>query len=196
MRVCRIHVRQKRETPITPEELRDGIFALFTRRFGTVAELLIKRMQGLAPARAQFHDLFDDLARKRVEVKFSRVLNAHEGAITEANVLAAIEAARAERKAVPVEDAEQEDYDCNIQQVKRSEFDVLYYGLFFRNRIVVFRVASADVAGIPGYSDKQHKGNVGEGQFHISAKTYAWHRANRLYTELTYEQLLTYLAPA
>lgn len=169
---------------------------MFTRRFGTVAELLIKRMQGLAPARAQFHDLFDDLAKKRVEVKFSRVLNAHEGAITEATVLAAIEAARAERKAVPVGDAEREDYDCNIQQVKCSEFDVPYYGLFFRDRVVVFRAASADVPRSPGYSDKQHKGNVGEGQFHISAKTYAWHRKNRFYAELTYQQLLDYLGPA
>lgn len=180
---------------MTPEELRDGIFALFTRRFGTVAELMVKRMQDLAPARARFHDLFDDLAKKRVEVKFSRVLNAHEGAITSANVLEAIEAARAERKAVAVDHAECDDYDCNIQQVKCAEFDVLYYGLFFRDRIVVFRVDSDKVPAIPGYSDRQHKGNEGEGQFHISAKHYGWHRDNHFYAELTYDQLLAYLEP-
>jgi hypothetical protein len=181
---------------MTPDELRDGIFALFTRRFGTVAELLVQRMQTLGPARARFHDLFDDLASKRVEVKFSRVLNAHDGAITAANVLSAIEAARAERKAVAVSDAERDEYDCNIQQVKCAEFDVLYYGLFFRDRIVIFRADCAAVPGMPGYSDKQHKGNQGEGQFHISAKSYGWHRREHFYAELTYEELLRLLGPA
>jgi hypothetical protein len=178
---------------MTADELRDGIFSLFTRRFGTVAELMIKRMESLGPARARFHDLFDDLAKKRVEVKFSRVLNSHDGAITAVNVLAAIEAARTERKAVAVGDAENEEYDCNIQQVKCAEFDVLYYGLFFQDRVVVFRADSRDVLAIPGYSGKQHKGNEGEGQFHISAKTYAWHRRKHFYAELSYEQLLLYL---
>lgn len=181
---------------MTADELRDGIFALFTSRFGKVAELMVKRMRGFGPARLQFHDLFDDLASKRVEVKFSRVLYSHDEAITEANILAAIEAARTERKAVTVGDAEIADYDCNIQQVKCAEFDMLYYGLFFRDRIVVFRAASKDIPASPGFSAKQHRGNEGEGQFHLSAKTYGWHRKGRFYADLTYDQLLSYLGGA
>lgn len=38
---------------MTPEELRDGIFALNTRRFGTVAEIMVKKLKGLGEA--QFH---------------------------------------------------------------------------------------------------------------------------------------------
>ncbi len=179
---------------MTPVDLRDGIFALFTRRFGTVAEILIKRMQRLGQARARFHDLFDEIESRRVEVKFSRALASHDDPITTENVLRAIEAALLERKAVAVSNATTESYDCNIQQVKRSEFDVLYYGIFFRDAVVVFRAESKDIPAMPGYSDKQHKGNHGEGQFHISSETYHWHRKNRFYTELTYEQLLGYLS--
>ena len=125
---------------MTPEELRDGIFALHTRRFGTVAELLVKRLQGLSPARGRFHDLFDDIEKKRVEVKFSRVLRAHEEAITATNVLRAIESALTERTALSREEAGFASFDCNIQQVKRAEFDVLYYGLFFRDGVSIFRI--------------------------------------------------------
>lgn len=178
---------------MNPTQLRDGIFALFTRRFGTVAEIMIKRMQRLGPARARFHDLFDEMENKRVEVKFSRALAAHDGPITTENVLQAIEAALFERKAVMIADAATEAYDCNIQQVKCSEFDVLYYGIFFRDAIVVFRAESNEIPHTPGYSDKQHKGNKGEGQFHISSETYGWHRKARFYAELTYDQLLGFL---
>jgi hypothetical protein len=153
-------------------------------------------MQKLGPARARFHDLFDDLENHRVEVKFSRVMSSHDQPITEGNVLEAIEMARAERKAVSIEDATLVSFDCNIQQIKCAEFDVLYYGLFFQDGVVIFRSTCADVPQTPGYSNKQHKGNVGEGQFHISDKTYAWHRKARFYAEISYEQLLGHLSPA
>ena len=52
-------------------------------------------------------------------------------------------------------------FDCNIQQVKTKEFDVLYYGLFFEDIIHNYRIKSDLVKNIPGYSDKQHRGNVG-----------------------------------
>jgi hypothetical protein len=94
-----------------------------------------------------------------------------------------------------VRDAASDEYDCNIQQVKCADFDVLYYGLFFSDMVVVFRVTSGDIPSTPGYSSKQHRRNVGEGQFHISGKNYAWHRRTRFYAELTYDQLLSYLSP-
>ena len=37
------------------------------------------------------------------------------------------------------------DFDCNIQQVKRLEFDVLYYGLFFADRIAIFKMHSSEI---------------------------------------------------
>lgn len=41
---------------------------------------------------------------------------------------------------------------------------------------------------IPGYSDKQHRGNVGEGQFHINNKNISEHE-KYLDKKVTYEEL-------
>lgn len=54
-------------------------------------------------------------------------------------------------------------FDCNIQQVKRAEFDILYYNFFFADNIAIFKMASEDVLRCPGFSDFQHMGNAGEG---------------------------------
>lgn len=37
-------------------------------------------------------------------------------------------------------------FDCNIQQVKRKEFDLLYYGLFFADKIEVYKMTSKEKA--------------------------------------------------
>ena len=124
-------------------------------------------MQRLGPARAEFHDLFDEMESKRVEVKFSRALAAHDGPITTDNVLRAIEAALFERKAVAIADAASETL-THLQHSagECAEFDVLYYGIFFRDAMVVFRAESTEIPRSPGYSGKQHKGNrAREGQF-------------------------------
>jgi hypothetical protein len=40
------------------------------------------------------------------------------------------------------------------------------------------------------YSDFQHKGNVGEGQFHINSRTVQVHLDHYLHKTLTYDELL------
>ena len=59
---------------------------------------------------------------------------------------------------------------------KRKEFDILYYGLFFADVIEIFKINSNEIADCPGYSDKQHRGNKGEGQFHLNQDNLAYHR--------------------
>ena len=81
------------------------------------------------------------------------------------------------------------DFDCNIQQVKRFEFDVLYYGLFFADRIAIFKMHSNEILSCFGYSDKQHKGNEGEGQFHLNRNSIDYHMDNHFIQWLTYEDL-------
>ena len=85
-------------------------------------------------------------------------------------------------------------FDCNIQQVKCTEFDVLYYGLFFADRIEIFMMRSAEILNCPGYSDKQHRGNEGEGQFHLNQDNIEYHRQHHLQRVLTYEELYTLLS--
>jgi hypothetical protein len=173
--------------------LRDGIFALHTRRFGSVAEVMIRRLIQCGRGRNLFHDLYDDAAHHRIEVKFSRVQKSAETTISEATVLNCIEEATSAQRMVPFAEWRQNVFDCNIQQVKRAEFDVLYYGLFFADCIVIFRINSGDIGAQIYYSDKQHKGNVGEGQFHVNQDTLQIHLDNYLYQKLTYEELLQLL---
>jgi len=157
------------------EKLRDGIFALRTRRFGSVAECMVKRLLNCSLARSLFHDLYDDAQQRRIEVKFSVVQKKVERTVTEQTVLRCIEEATAENRMVAFSEWRQHEFDSNIQQVKRAEFDVLYYGLFFSDCVQIFRINSSEIktrrqGGDIGYSDRQHKGNVGEGQFHITQK--------------------------
>ena len=86
------------------------------------------------------------------------------------------------------------DFDCNIQQVKRLEFDVLYYGLFFADRIAIFKMHSNEILSCFGYSDKQHKGNEGEGQFHLNRSSIDYHMQNHFVQWLTYEELYNLLS--
>lgn len=162
------------------ETLRDGIFALRTRRIGAVAECMIKRLMKYSKARSLFHDLYDDGRKHRIEVKFSVVQKKAETTVTEDTVLQCIEGAVAENRMVAFSQWKQQKFDCNIQQVKRKEFDVLYYGLFFADCIQIFRIESREIrenakGGRIYYSDFQHKGNIGERQFHINSRTLQIH---------------------
>lgn len=181
------------------ETLRDGIFALQTRRFGSVAECLIHRLGRYAKARNQFHDLFDDQTQHRIEVKCSRVQKAAETTVTESTVLRCIEEAVARNRLVAFSEWRRHRFDCNIQQVKRAEFDRLYYGLFFADCVKIFRIESKDIkensrGGLIYYSDFQHKGNRGEGQFHVNDQTLPIHLKHYLYKSLTYDELFKHLA--
>ena len=115
------------------EKLRDGIFALRTRRFGSVTECMIKRLLTYSKARSLFHDLYDDQRKHRIEVKFSVVQKKAETTVTEETVLRCIEESVAENRMVAFPAWKQHKFDCNIQQVKRAEFDSpLLWAVLFR----------------------------------------------------------------
>src|SRR5258706_12981015 len=95
------------------EKLRDGIFALRTRRFGSVAECMVKRLLQCSKAKSLFHDLFDDANQHRIEVKFSVVQKKAERTVTEETVLRCIEESRAEERMVAFADWRSCEFDCN-----------------------------------------------------------------------------------
>lgn len=184
------------------EKLRDGIFALRTRRIGSVAECMIKRLLKFSKGRSLFHDLYDDQLNRRIEVKFSVVQKKAKMTVTEETVLRSIEEAateKAQNRMVAFSEWKKHKFDCNIQQVKRAEFDVLYYGLFFSDCVKIFRIESKEIkentrSGRIYYSDRQHKGNIGEGQFHINQKTLQIHLDHYHYKTLTYDEFYKLLA--
>lgn len=151
---------------------------------------MIQRLAKLGKARSQFHDLYCDIRDRRVEVKFSRAMRTSKIPVTEHTVLQCIEAATSEKRLIAWSERIKTSFDCNIQQIKRREFDDLYYGVFFSDVVTIFHIESRDIGPHIGYSDKQHKGNVGEGQFHINQDTIRIHEENYLYKKLTYARLL------
>jgi hypothetical protein len=175
------------------DNLKDGIFNLNTRRFGTVAEVMIRRMFKLGRSKNQFHDLYDDLENHGVEVKFSTVRKKNGRVITEESVLQCISDELSSIRQINFSEWQKYEFDCNIQQIKRDQFEILYYGLFFSDVVVIFRIKSDEIGDQIYYSNKQHKGNEGEGQFHMNEKTLQIHIKNYLYQVLSYEELYSLL---
>lgn len=170
------------------QEFREGIFSLRTRRFGAVAEYMIKALISVDMSHNLAYDLTDS-EMNRIEVKFSTVMKKNKSTITEQNVIQQILDSTVEHRIMDSHDIFTSKFDCNIQQVKTAEFDVLYYGLFFQDRIAIFKVDSHEVFSLPNYSNKQHRGNEGEGQFHLNEKTIRYHLDNQLYRWVSYEEL-------
>ena len=168
---------------------RNGIFALRTRRFGSVAEIMVKKLYNLKPSTTLLYDLFDPVDKKRIEVKFSTVSENSIRKINESNVIDECVRANAERRILSLADASRRRFNCNIQQIKCRAFDVLYYGLFFFDKILIFKMTAEQVKNCPGYSDKMHRGNKGEGQFHIENKNFVMHCENYFERELSYQEL-------
>lgn len=177
----------------TTEDIRNGIFALNTRRFGTVAENLIKVLANASWGRNISHDLFDDKTLDRIEVKFSRALRTNPDSIRAQNILEQIVSANDKSRMFKSTEWKKYTFNWNIQQIKRHEFDILYYGIFFSDKVMVFKIHSEDIGKAIQYSDRQHKGNLGEGQFHLNNSTYEHHLNNYFEIELTYYNILKLL---
>lgn len=176
------------------KEFRDGIFALRTRRFGSVAEIMIKKLYELDDSDSLAYDKRDSSSGERVEVKFSTVMKENEDTIRDENVVDQCLKANLANRVMRRSETNTYKFDCNIQQVKRKEFDVLYYGIFFSDEIEIFCVRSDEITHLRGYSDRQHRGNEGEGQFHVNNKTISYHREHYLKCVCTYEELFNLFA--
>ncbi len=172
---------------------RDGIFSLRTRRFWDVAEIMIKKKFNLEWSNKNSHDLIDSKNNDKVEVKFSTALKSHKETINEENVITEILEARNEERMFKQKDWKEYEFDCNIQQVKKKEFDWLYYGIFFSDKVEIFYIKKHNINGSISYSNKQHRWNIWEWQFHVNKTTYENHKENFFIESITYEELLTLL---
>ena len=166
------------------EQFKSGIFNLDTN-FGELAQLMIKELENFSPANNKYFDLLDS-NNKKIEVKFSRAKKKLK-ALEESNIIELCLNSSSDSRVLTEADATNITFDCNIQQIKPSEFDMLYYGIFFKDKIVIFRAQSSVVPNMPGYSI-QHKGGT-EYQFHINKSNYSEHKRNYFYKELTYSML-------
>ena len=58
-------------------------------------------------------------------------------------------------------------FDMNFQQIKPACADVFIWIAVWRDVIKYWVISSTEVKSNRYYSDKQHRGNIGEGQLHI-----------------------------
>ncbi len=168
-------------------DFREGIYSLYTTRFGTVAELMVQKLYDMSNSNTT---AFDKIYQgERVEIKFSRALKENTDKIRLANVIEQCLNNSSKNRGIKYYIDNKPAFDCNIQQVKPAEFDWLYYGLFFLDCIVIFKIKSQDIPTLPNWSDKQHRGNVSEGQFHITNGCLDYHVNHHLERIITYEEL-------
>lgn len=83
----------------------------------------------------------------------------------------------------------------NIQQIKKDSFDYMYYTLFFKESIVVFKISYDEI--INGEKIKcaftQPSGGTIKGQFQISGYNIVNHVENHLLEIITWEEFLNSL---
>lgn len=72
-------------------------------------------------------DLKDLEKNKRIEVKFSTVMKTNQSVINSENVIEECINANLIERMIKSTDVKKEKFDCNIQQIKPQEFDILYY---------------------------------------------------------------------
>lgn len=128
------------------KSLRNGLFNMETIRFGKIAEIMIKLKFNYSSSNKTEYDLEsynkDGKIKNKIEVKFSCVREKEKG-ITEDNALDIcmqnVEN-NIEKRMISFEDRKTKEFDCNIQQIKPEFFTHMYYGLFFADKIVIFKI--------------------------------------------------------
>lgn len=243
--------------------LTNKFISLSPKKFGTFTECLTRHRYGFSSSENLSYDaLSTDL--EKIEIKSSRVILTieNDNAKNMFQSLNGLSTSLASFK-----DLFHGNFLCNIQQVKPTAFDQLYYTLFLDDVILEFKINSSDISnqlreqvtscmlfvddlknfkhpesihlyrkltsidaedtvGIikalaehsspkdkklrdfiikselfealyirskMGYSDKQHRGNSGEGQFHIKSNNIHYHLANNFTKAYTYSDFLNSL---
>lgn len=174
-------------------KLRDAIFSLHTRKFGSVVEVLVEKIL------KEFEFLVEqskDLSYNRKinglkdEIKGSRVLCKSVLNLKTDNIVEAL-LAHENHRFVNLSGDTKVEWDCNIQQIKTTLFSTLWYVLFFGDCVAVFKISSKNIIDDKNisYSNKQHRGNEGEGQFHVNEKNLKYHLEHYLVKTITYQEV-------
>jgi len=176
---------------VKEDSFRDGIINLNTRQFGTVVELIVKLLRDYQDSEQLDFDLFDPETKMNIEVKSSRVYRKRYLKFNLDNLYDLIVNNSNRNRLLTQAQAAQEQFDCNIQQVKTELFDALYYLLFFSDVVEIFRIGKDEIRTDANlsYSDKQHKGAKGEGQFHVNHKNYEYHKEKYFVQSVTYSEI-------
>ena len=161
---------------------------LETRQFGEWFEILVDKLN---PTFKPSNDLSYDRKDNdiKIEIKASRALT-KPTKVTKDNWLDIGKESKSDRL-ICDDNKLTTKWDCNIQQIKTDCFDILWYSILFQDKIYIFKIDSETIRQDSNikYSDKQHRGNTREGQFHIKNTNIQYHIDNYLYMKLDYDDL-------
>ena len=171
-------------------DFRDGILSLNTRQFGNVVEILIRFINKQKYSKVMLFDSFD-IDNKKIEIKASRVYKKNVLKLNEKNLYDLITSNSNKNRLIKQSSITKNKFDCNIQQIKTELFDELFYVLFFYDLVEMFKISKENILNDENiyYCNKQHRGNIGEGQFHINNKSYSYHKEKYFECSFTYDKL-------
>jgi|688.fasta_scaffold07890_16 hypothetical protein len=174
-------------------KLRDAIFRLQTRQFGSVAEKLLESILielGAVVKKSKNSSYDREIDGLNDEIKGSVVRKKSPLSLENGNIIETLLNHETNRF-VKFSDAQTTEWDSNIQQVKPKLFNNLWYMLFFYDCVAIFKINSSQVISDKeiSYSPKQHRGNEGEGQFHVTEEKLQYHLDNYFVKTLTYREV-------
>jgi hypothetical protein len=175
------------------KKLRDIIFRLNTRKFGDFNELLLERIlqeKGILvedSENASYDRIVDGY---NDEIKGSRVWSKSKLDLKSENVIDSL-FKHEDNLIVNIDESTFVKWDSNIQQIKSKYFKNLWYVLYFGDCIALFKIDHKQIGKDKkiSYSNKQHRGNEGEGQFHITNKNIKYHLDTYLVKKFTYTEI-------
>jgi hypothetical protein len=173
------------------EHFRNGMFLAPSRTYGeTYMEPIIRKICGLSKSSTSENDALNE-NNEGVEVKCSKVLQVKAKSKSLLERIIAESENDPLKRMVSFDDCLDENYDANIQNVKRDHFSELVYVLLFKDCIKIFKSNRDDISTIPNWSDKHGRYDAPgkSGQFNIKKKNISWHIQNNLVNTLTWDEV-------
>ena len=176
------------------DDFKQSFINLNTRKFGRATEIIIGIIYDLNISDNLEYDLSkNDL---KIEIKSSRVYKKNTLTFDKDTIYQTIISHDYRNTLLKQSDIQDDiSFDCNIQQIKIKLFDFMYYVLFFYDVIEVFKITNKDITNDMeiNYSNKQHRGNENEGQFHVNNRTYKHHKKTYFLKSYTYKELVSFI---
>jgi len=181
-------------TGAQPDDIRDGLFLAASRTYGEqYVEPFLREVYGLTESASGDHDAISKDGT-RFEIKAAKALRARQPAgdsIVERIIAEKLNTQT--HRMVPYSLRYAENYNANIQNVKRNHFEFLLYAVLFSDRVVVFQapVARVKQPDIPMWSDKHGRYDAlgMSGQFNINKNTISTHEREFQIDLFTYDDL-------
>ncbi len=179
-------------------EVRNGFMLSSSRKFGEkFVESVIRNKYRLKESKTRLYDAKNANAEK-CEIKGVRAWR--EDATKPISFLDEIKAESRKmgsdapnnplNRMVTFNDFIKEQIIANVQNIKLSNFDILYYCVFYKDRVQVFRCKNEVVSDIhrwcPNHGSKEKGQN---GQFPISKDNIDWHLDHCLVDTMSYDEI-------